>query len=117
MKTLKLLLLIPLIGLIQSCNYDVGPPEATLVVRTEGYLSGKTRPNIMVQLYYTREDAEDQVAAITPPLWTDSYGEAVIYDLDVNRRYFIRADSRTTKTIRSSKKLDFGDNHRTIRIL
>lgn len=116
MKTLKLLLLIPLIILFQSCD-PVGPPEADLIIRTEGYLSGNIRSEIRIQLYLTREDARRQVAPITPVLWTDGFGEVAVYGLDINRRYFVRADSRTSKTIRNSGKLRYGGNRCVIRIL
>lgn len=117
MKSLKLILLIPLIIILQSCDPDIGPPEADLLIRTQGYLSGNSRNNIQVQLYLTREDARRQVAPITPVLWTDSFGEVIIYGLDINRRYFVRADSRTTKTIRRSNRLDYGGNECIVRIL
>ena len=71
----------------------------------------------MVQVYLTREDAEDRLGAIMPPLWTDRYGEVEIFGLDTNRRYFVRADARAAKTIRRSKRLDFGVNICRIRIL
>ncbi len=117
MKTLKLFFLLPLIAILQSCDNSFGPPEADLIIRTQGYLSGNTRENIQVQVYLSREDARRQVAPITPPLWTDGFGEVAVYGLDVNRCYFVRADSNTTKTIRSSKRLDYGSNLCVIRIL
>lgn len=117
MKTLKLLLLLPLFLIFQSCDPDIGPPEADLLIRTQGYLSGNSRDNIRIQLYLTREDARRQVAPITPVLWTDGFGEVLIYGLDVNRKYFVRADSNTTKTIRSSGRLGYGGNECIVRIL
>lgn len=117
MKSLKLFLLVLLAASIQSCDPAIGPPEADLIIQTQGYLSGNTRENIQVQLYLSREDARRQVAPITPVLWTDGFGEVVVYGLEINRRYFVRADSQTTKTIRRSKRLDYGGNQCIIRIL
>ena len=108
-----------LLTLIAIAACDNGPrlPEADLLVQVEGYLSGNEREGIMVQVYLTREDAEDQLGAITPPLWTDNYGELEIFGLETNRRYFVRADARATKTVRKSKRLNFGINVCRIRIL
>ncbi|MEM1408534.1 MAG: hypothetical protein AAGG59_17250 [Bacteroidota bacterium] len=102
---------------ITACDNEPRLPEADLLVQVEGYLSGNQREGIRVQVYLTREDAEDQIGAITPPLWTDTFGEVEIYGLDTNRRYFVRADARATKTIRRSKRLNFGINVCRIRIL
>ncbi|MEM6523437.1 MAG: hypothetical protein AAGF85_02265 [Bacteroidota bacterium] len=100
-----------------ACDHGPRVPEADLLVQVEGYLSGNVREGIRVQVYLTREDAEDQIGAITPPLWTDNFGEVEIFGLDTNRRYFVRADARAAKTIRRSKRLDVGINMCRIRIL
>ncbi len=117
MKALKLFLIASSCILFYSC--DLGPitPEADLEVRVQGYLSGKAREGIRVQLYRTREDAQDRFDPVTGPLWTDRYGYVEIYGLLTNRRYFVRADARAATTIRRSPKMSFGPNHCVIRIL
>ncbi len=117
MKTLKAICLVLICGLIFSCDPGPATPEADLNIRVQGYFSGNARENILVQVYRTREDAEDQVAPLTPSLWTDRYGEVEVFGLLTNRRYFVRADARATHTIRKSRKLDFGANNCVIRIL
>ncbi len=118
MKAFKnLVFLAAILTTLSACDNGPRVPEADLLVRVEGYLSGNEREDIMVQIYLTREDAEDQIGAITPPLWTDHYGEVEIFGLDTNRRYFVRADARAATTIRRSKRLDFGINVFKVRIL
>lgn len=118
MKTLRTITIILFSSLIlASCDPGPSLPEADLLIQVEGYLSGNNREGIMVQVYMTREDAEDQIGAITPPLWTDQFGQAEVFGLNTNRRYFVRADARAATTIRRSKRLNFGPNTCRIRIL
>ncbi len=118
MKILKTLFLALTSGLLLfSCDPGPSTPEADLLIRVEGYLSGNSREGIMVQVYRTREDARDQFDPLTPPLWTDHYGEVEVFGLLTNRKYFVRADANAAKTIRKSRKLDYGSNICIIRIL
>ena len=117
MKAFKPFLITSFCILFFSCDPGPVAPDADLEVRVQGYLSGKPREGIRIQLYRTRADAEDQFDPVTDPVWTDRHGNVEIYGLLTNRTYFVRADARLANTIRRSSTLNFGINYCVIRIL
>ena len=101
--------------LTTSCNeYRY---SADLEVSVKGFLSGNPREGVLVQLFYSREDAQDLFEPATVLLETNEWGEVFIYDLDPGYDYYVRVDGLLNRVIRNSGKLRSGTNKCSIRIL
>ena len=115
LKILSLTLIIALSGLLSSCVYY--SYESDLEVSVKGLFSGNPRSGIIVQLFYSRDDAERLYGAVTPTLETDAWGEVYIYGLEPGVNYYVRIDTFLNTKIRRSGTLRAGTNSCSIRIL
>ena len=114
-KTITFLLLIIVGTSLQSCSqYGY---EANLEVTVKGLLSGNPRPGLLVQVFYSREDASALIDPITPVLETNDWGEVFIYGLDPGINYYIRIDALLNTSIKRLSQLRSGTNNRTVRVL
>lgn len=118
MKTSQITFLLLFFALIStSCEPVVLGPEADLRVQIKGTFSGKSREGVQIQLYSTRQDAQNAIDPLSPVLWTDRTGQVEFYELFVNKKYFIRIDGPFGSKTRSSRRLDYGFNNCVINIL
>lgn len=88
-----------------------------LEVFVSGTLSGKPRSNLKVVLYETKEDAKEEVNAMTSVLYTDNDGFVVFQDLEHGFRYWVRVDTTLIHNVKGSQVLKKGFNEMRITIL
>ena len=94
---------------------DVKPvPE--LEVHVTGTLSGKSRENINVGIYLSKEDAENKVNRVKPDQRTNSDGKTTFNELE-GIKYWIRAGAITNRTIRETQSLSNGSNTFSISVI
>lgn len=87
-----------------------------LNVSVFGTLSAIPREDATVTLYYTKNDAKKKRNPIKS-ISTGLSGQAHFYGLEVDRRYWVRVNSHVLRNIKRTKKLHYGTNQFTIRIL
>jgi len=106
-----------LLSLLGCENFEEVVPLADLEVYVTGTFSGNPRENISVTLFLTKEDAEDEINAISNTQKTNIDGITIFYELDGNRRYWVRAAPFLTRTIRETSSLREGLNSFSISVL
>ena len=118
MKTLKHLPLLIVLGIIltlSGCEFyqdePIDPNAANLTVYAYGALSQNPRPDILVSVHWTREEAENNENPIDGRRYTDSNGEVTFYNLPPEESYFVRAKPLLFKTIRETTYLYRGENY------
>ena len=118
---LKRYLIIPLlllgIGFGSSSCYEHYHYEADLLVSVQGLLSGNPRAGLPVQIFETAYDAENLIYPITPVVYTDEFGEIVVYGLEPGYDYYVRVDALLSTKIKSTGHLHEGANRITFRFL
>ena len=117
MKRSFLLLTITVLSLslLSSCSeYRF---YSDLEVSVQGFLTGNPRDGVLVQLFYTREDAQDLIYPASPVLTTNEFGEVYILDLEPGVQYFVRVDGLLQTVVRRSGRLRAGANKCTVRLL
>ena len=100
---------------MNSCNYYAY--EADLEVTVKGLLSGNPRGGVLVQVFYSRDDAKALFDPATPVLETNEWGEVFIYGLDPGFNYFVRVDGLLDTNIKRTGSLRGGTNSVIVRIL
>lgn len=91
--------------------------QADLLVTVKGLLSGNPREGLAVQIFETRDDAEMLRYALTPVVYTDEFGEVLIYGLEPRYEYYIRVDALLITKIKGTGRLRDGANTCVVRIL
>jgi len=91
--------------------------NANLTITVVGTLSGKPRENITVQLFNTKESAEDRVNSVTGRYTTDANGQVTITGLSSGRAYYARADAKLATSYKMTQTLRDGDNTFSMSIL
>ena len=109
------LLLFTLPLLFGSC-YEY-PYSADLQVTVKGFLSGNPRQGLLVQVFATREEAEQLYYPLSPVVETNEWGEVFIFGLDPGEKYFLRIDGFIQTRIKRTDKLRNGTNDCVIRLL
>lgn len=117
MKRSILILSITALTLLFTSSCEKYHYYSDLEVSVNGFLSGNPREGVLVQLFYSREDAQDLVYPASPLLETNEWGEVYIYDLDPGIQYFVRVDALLTTVIRKSGRLREGPNKCSVKIL
>ena len=88
-----------------------------LEVHVTGTLSGKSRENINVGIYLSKDDAENHNDRVKPDQRTNSDGKVNFKELDSGQKYWIRAGAITNKTIRETQSLSGGSNTFSISVI
>ena len=113
--------LVVLLITISSCEIEgsfINNSQYTdLDVFVSGTLSGKPRSDLRVVLYETKEDAKEEVNAITSVLYTDNNGFVFFEDLEPGFRYWVRVDTTLIHNVKRSRVLKKGFNEMSITIL
>jgi hypothetical protein len=102
---------------ITSCENEDTVQFADLEVYVSGTLSGNPRSGLKVVVYYTEEDAINEVNAITFSQTTDSGGFVFFQDLEPGFRYWVRVDTTLLNNINRSQVLTTGFNEMSMTIL
>lgn len=116
-QQIKFAILLFIFGLsLQGCElYEdtpvIDPNASNLTVYVYGALSQNPRPDILVSLHWTREEAENNENPIGSRRYTDEYGEVIFYNLPPDERFYVRAKPLVFKTIRETNYLYRGDNY------
>jgi len=102
--------------IFQGCEiYDDAAPfdpnAATLTVYVYGALSQNPRPDILVSVHWTREEAENNENPIGGRYYTDEYGEVTFFNLPPDERFYVRAKPLLFRTIRETSLLYRGENY------
>ncbi len=101
--------------LVSGCDYY--RYDADLEITVKGLLSGNPRDGLIVQVFYSREDARALFDPVTPVLETNEWGEVFIFGLDPGINYYVRVDALLDTSIRRTGTLRSGTNSCTIRVL
>ena len=91
--------------------------NANLTITVTGTLSGNPREDIAVQLYLTRDNAEDRVNALSGIYRTNSDGQVTIGAISSGRSYCVRADATLISSYKITQVLRDGDNEFSMTIL
>ena len=91
--------------------------NANLTITVTGTLSGNPREDIAVQLYLTRDNAEDRVNAVSGIYRTNADGQATIGAISSGRSYCVRADATLISAYKVTQVLRDGDNEFNMTIL
>ncbi len=114
-------ILLAMLFTISSCELEDSVYDtvqfAELEVYVSGTLSGNPRSGLKVAVYDTKEDAQNEVNAITFSQSTDSYGFAFFQGLEPGYRYWVRVDTILIHNIKRSKVLVIGFNKMRMTIL
>ena len=116
-QNIKLAILLFILGFsLQSCEFyedtpSIDPNASNLTVYTYGALSQNARPDILVSLHWTLEEAENNQNPIDGRRYTDEYGEVTFFNLPPDERFYVRAKPLVFKTIRETSYLYRGNNY------
>ncbi|MEN7548399.1 hypothetical protein AAG747_10800 [Rapidithrix thailandica] len=107
-----------LTGCIYIDEADVNPQPGAAILEIYVYRLGNDEPvsGRPVQVYWTKEDARNQVNAISSRTYTRSDGTATIYNLPYGHRLWVRVDQVLIFDTERTSRLHEGINYLNIGI-
>jgi hypothetical protein len=79
---------------LSGCQYGqnepIDPTKATLEIYIYGTLSSKPRENITITLFNSKEDAQNNVNAVSSKKYTNESGLVQFINLNPNTQYWVR---------------------------